>query len=109
MAGFKKAISYSLKPHELGFCGPQGVNNSKNILREYLAGKKYAEKLIRELLDEFKGASNYFRLIADSNSIKDYFDHKVIEAYWLGNELLDKVKVKDLKRMILLLFKVKEI
>ncbi len=32
-------------------------------------------------------------------SIEDYFDEKVIEAYWLGNSLLDKVKSKDLKNI----------
>lgn len=103
MQNLRKAISYSLKPHELGYCGQQGTN-SQHILRQFLLGKKYPEKLIRALLDEFKGAVNYFRLIARANNIQDYFDQQVIEAYWIGNSLLDKVKADDLKQMILTSF-----
>lgn len=100
MNGLKKAILYSLKPHELGYCGPQG-SASQNILKEYLLGKKYSDRLIREMLNEFKGAVSYYHLIAQANNIKDCFSKNIIEAYWLGNELLDKVKADDLGEMIL--------
>lgn len=101
MKGLKRAIAYSLKPHELDLCGPQCFDDSKMILKEYLLGKKYPEKVIRGLLDEFHGSSGYYRLIARSNGIKDYFDERIIEAYWIGNKLLDKVKTDDLKGVIL--------
>lgn len=101
MKGLKRAIAYSLKPHELDLCGPQCFDDSKNILKEYLLGENTQEKVIRDLLDEFHGSSGYYRLIARLNGIKDYFDERVIEAYWIGNRLLDKVKTEDLKEMIL--------
>lgn len=100
MDNFLKAIRYSCKPHELGFCGPQEVN-SKDILKKYLLGKKCSNKLIKKMLDEFIGAVSYYREIARLNNIKDYFDKRVIEAYWLGNGLLDNVKTDDLKNIIL--------
>ena len=40
-------------------------------------------------------------MIAEKNNINNFYDEKVVEAYWIGNELLDKVTVGDLKRIIL--------
>ena len=101
MQALKQAILYSLKPHELGLCGPQCVDDSKGILRRYFLGEDIPEDEIRELLKQFTGAYYYLELIAQANNIDDYFDAKVIEAYWLGNSLLDNVRTQDLKNMIL--------
>ena len=101
MQALKQAILYSLKPHELGLCGPQCVDDSKGILRRYFLGEDIPEDEIRELLKQFTGAYYYLELIAQANNIDDYFDAKVIEAYWLGNSLLDNVRTQDLKSMIL--------
>ncbi len=38
----------------------------------------------------------YLQLIARSNDIADPFDARVVEAYWIGNELLDGVEVRQL-------------
>ncbi|OGH89461.1 MAG: hypothetical protein A2469_03360 [Candidatus Magasanikbacteria bacterium RIFOXYC2_FULL_40_16] len=102
MNSLKRAIRYSLMPHELGYCGPDcNESKSKIILRDYLSGENYPEEKIRELLDEFIGAVSYYKLIAEKNNIDDYYDEKVVEAYWLGNDLLENVSVDDLKEMIL--------
>lgn len=101
MNGLKKAILYSLKPHELNFCGPLDVKNSKVILKEYALGKSYPREKIKSLLNEFHGAISYYSLIASKNKINNYYDKKVVEAYWTGNELLEKVKKRDLYEMIL--------
>lgn len=87
-------------PHELGYCGPCDADVSKQKLRDYLEGKNISEIEVRKLLDEFKGAITYYKLIAEKNNISDYYDAKVIEAYWLGNELLDNVTVEDIKKMV---------
>lgn len=100
MKKFKRAIRYSLKPHEMGLCGPLCLKNSKKILYEYLIGKKVPLKEVKDLLDDFCGAVSYYSLIAEKNGIKDKYDDKVIEAYWLGNDLLKKVKQEDIKKMI---------
>jgi hydrogenase maturation factor len=51
-------------------------------------------------LEAFEGAFFYYKLIAKSNKIKDIFDEKVVKAYWIGNNLLEKVKTEDLRKMI---------
>lgn len=101
MNGLKKGILYSLKPHELKLCGPRCVPDSQGILRRYVLGEKISERTVRKLLNEFHGASDYYRLIAKANGLKDYFGKNVVEAYWLGNQLLDKVSTDAIKRMIL--------
>lgn len=99
MNSLKKAISYSLRPHELGYCGPCDKDVSQKKLKDYMMGADVPEAEVRKLLDEFKGAVSYYKLIAEKNKIADYYDEKVIEAYWLGNELLDKIKVEDIVAM----------
>lgn len=91
MSELKLAALYSIKPHQLGFCGPQEEKN-KGILLKYLRGSKVSEKKIREILEGFEGAYPYYQRIAKSNNIKDPFDKRVVRAYWVGNELLEKAK-----------------
>ena len=97
MHGPKRAVLYGLRPHDLGYCGPKC--NSASILLDYLAGK-VSEQKIRKILKSFRGACPYYELIAKSNGIKDLFDDRVVEAYWLGNKLLDNVKHADLQKMV---------
>lgn len=44
----------------------------------------------------FTGARPYLELIARANQIADPFDPRVVEAYWIGNPLLDGVEVRQL-------------
>lgn len=98
MNGLKLAALYGLKPHQLGFCGPQDRN--RGVLLKYLKGEQFTEKEVREILEGFEAAYPYYKLIARSNNVKDPFDEQVIRAYWVGNELLDNVKISDLREMI---------
>jgi len=119
MSGLKLAALYGFFPHKLGFCGPQRrVNSSKDSPQEnssvaqiynFLCGEKVSQKKIREILEKFKGAFSYYRLIARTNRIKNPFNEKVVEAYWIGNRLLEKVKTQDLKRMIITEFSGKDL
>ena len=43
----------------------------------------------------------YLRLIAYENNISDPLDRRVVEAYWIGNELLENVSMKQLYRWLL--------
>jgi len=98
MSGLKRAILYGLKPHDLGFCGPK--EKATKTLLDFLLKKNIPEKKIKKILREFVGAYAYYRLIADKNGIKDPLDARVIEAYWIGNELLDQVDGLSLKRLV---------
>lgn len=99
MRGIRIAALYGFYPHRFGFCGLQ-KNSAKKILLDYLSGKKISEQKIRKILETFRGSFSYYKLIAKSNGIKDSFDEKVVKAYWLGNQLLEKVPIDSLKEMI---------
>ena len=101
MSGTKIAALYGIIPHKLGLCGPKEALKEK-ILEKFLQGKNNIKlSRIRKTLKEFKGAYPYYELIAKSNKIKDPFDERVVSAYWVGNDLLQKVKIKDLRKMII--------
>ena len=89
MQDIKRWLNYSYPPHKLGFCGP---------LRQ--AQGLRPKKITRHFLDEFEGVRSYCHLIAKKNKIKNPYSYKVLEAYWMGNKLLEKVKKKDLQEMI---------
>jgi hypothetical protein len=97
MRGVKRAILYGFAPHNLGFCGPKEKQTKKFL--NYLKTKK-EEKKIRKIFENFEGAYSYYELIAKKNGIKDPFNERVVEAYWLGNELLDKVDLASLKELV---------
>ena len=46
---------------------------------------------LRRLVRGFEGAWPYLELIAGAAGIPDPLDARVVEAYWVGNELLDRV------------------
>jgi hypothetical protein len=97
MDGIKFASRYSFRPNILGLCGPE--NDFK--LFNYVVGKDNNKSETKKLLEKFIGAFAYYRLIAKANKITNPFDYRVVEAYWIGNNLLKKVKGEDLKKMII--------
>jgi hypothetical protein len=78
---------YAFGPNRLGYCGPDA---SAELIGE--ASRPGGERAIRELARGFEGAWPYLELIATSNGIADPLDRRVVEAYWLGSELLDAVR-----------------
>lgn len=99
MSGLKIAALYGFFPHRLGFCGPREKSATSTLLR-YLLGKETSETKIRKVLEDFEGAFPYYKLIAKSNGIKDPFNERVVKAYWVGNQLLEKVPISSLREMI---------
>lgn len=96
MSGPKIAALYGLIPNRLGFCGPR-----QEILKEFLVGKLGIVDVI-PVLEKFEAAYSYYELIAQKNKIKTGpFNKKVVEAYWIGNELLEKVTADDLRQLII--------
>ena len=89
--GLLTCARYAFMPNKLQYCG--GTKNQD--LFEYSSNKK-SEPILSHLLEEFQTLYPYLKLIADSNKIKDVFDYRVVEAYWLGNELLDNVNMNKL-------------
>lgn len=95
-SGLLLFIRYAFMPNHLGYCG----GNDAEVLFEH-ATEGRSDDRIAPLLAKFSGALPYLRVIAAANSIADPFDHRVVQAYWLGNDLLARVEVADLNRSLL--------
>jgi hypothetical protein len=81
---------YAFGPNRFGYCGPDAANE---LLGEATSGD--GDRAIRELARGFEGAWPYLELIARANGIDDPLDRRVVEAYWLGSDLLDRVRPDD--------------
>jgi hypothetical protein len=84
--GALRFARFAYPPNELGYCGPDA---SSQLLEQVTAGA--ADQDLRRLLRGFEGAWPYLELIAAANGIGDPLDDRVVEAYWIGNALLDRV------------------
>ncbi len=76
---------YAYPPNELGYCGP---DDPRGLL---VRGTPEAAAEIARRARAFEGAWVYLELIAASAGITDPLDARVVEAYWLGNQLLESV------------------
>jgi len=90
-AGMVRFIHYSFMPNRLGYCGP----DQNTLLFQYgVAGE--ADPGLPPVLTKFLGPLPYLRTIASAAGISDIFDDRVVEAYWIGNSLLDHVNAREL-------------
>lgn len=84
--GGQMFVRYAYPPNERGSCGPAEFSTTF----EYgVAGTSDAG--LRVLASQFSGAWPYLELLAAEAGIGDPLDHRVVEAYWVGNDLLDRV------------------
>jgi hypothetical protein len=86
---------YAYPPNALGLCGA----DEPRTLLQY-GDARVSDPGLAEVARSFDGAWPYLTLIAHSNRIADPLDSRVVEAYWVGNELLDRVRADDLARHI---------
>jgi hypothetical protein len=77
---------YAYPPNALGYCGP---SDSAALLQYGAAG--VVDPGLAQLARGFAGAWPYLELIAGSCGIRDPLDRRVVEAYWVGNDLLESV------------------
>jgi hypothetical protein len=77
---------YAYGPNSLGYCGP---DESAELFAQATAGGE--QPVLRRLAGQFEGAYPYLELIALANGLADPLDAAVVEAYWLGNDLLNRV------------------
>jgi hypothetical protein len=76
---------YAYPPNERGYCGP---DDPAGLLA---AGSPAADAEVARRARQFEGAWVYLELIARAAGISDPLDARVVEAYWLGNDLLDGI------------------
>jgi hypothetical protein len=94
-AGALLFARYAYPPNALGLCGA----DSPGTLLEYGdAGE--SDGGLAELARTFEGAWPYLTLIAEANRIEDPLDPRVVEAYWVGNDLLSHVPPAALTRHV---------
>jgi Family of unknown function (DUF6390) len=78
---------YAYGPNRFGYCGP---DDADELLEAGAAGQ---DRVLRALAQRFEGAYPYLTLIARSAGIPDPLDRRVVEAYWLGSDVLRSVPV----------------
>lgn len=90
------AAKYAFMPNKLRYCG--GDKNSE--IFNYVT-QDFSDNGLNELLEEFATMYPYLRLIAEANKIFDPFDYRVVEAYWLGNDLLNNIDMQNFYRYMI--------
>jgi len=77
---------YAYPPNELGYCGP----DDHRALLDYGSGGA-VDRGFLQLAQGFSGAWPYLEFIATATGIRLPLDRRVVEAYWLGGDLLDRI------------------
>lgn len=74
---------FAFPPNALGLCGPEtGLTLPEHVRARRMDGE------LRRIAAGFEGAWPYLELIAGETRTRDPLDARVVEAYWLGNDLL---------------------
>ncbi|MFH0952541.1 MAG: DUF6390 family protein [Patescibacteria group bacterium] len=87
--GVGRCACYAFGPNKLHLCGPDANKEVFAYLKEGAS-----DQGLENILQGFQTLYPYLRQIAQANKIKDPFDDRVVEAYWLGNQLLEQVTTK---------------
>lgn len=93
MDSLRFAARYMFMPNRLKY------EDADNMLFSIACGQGDAKK-VAKMIEGTAGISLFLNLIAEKNKLK-MLDHRVLEAYWIGNELLDNVSSKDIKHVIM--------
>ena len=78
---------FALPPNQMGYCGP-----ADSALGDYLQ-RADSDGGLRQLASAFDGAWPYLSLISQNCAIADPLDRRVVEAYWLGGPMVDRVEM----------------
>ena len=93
MDGVALCARFSIATNRLQFCGP--ADAAPDLYRAIATGTGVAEA--REHLSRFEALMPYLVAISAKHGL-DPFDRRVVEAYWVGNELLDAFTRDDFMR-----------
>ena len=93
MDGILRCTRYAFGPNRLHYCGPNKNSEIKAYINE---GAKDAG--LEHLISKFQTLYPYLKYISRINGVADPFDDRVVEAYWLGNSMLEKTDQKSFYR-----------
>lgn len=88
--GLLTCAAYAFAPNYYQYCGP---DQNTQLLAHLFS--KASDPQLSEMLAKFGTLYAYLQTIAKANKITDPFDKRVVEAYWLGNSLLENVSAQD--------------
>jgi hypothetical protein len=94
-AGPVLCARYAYPPNSLHLCGPEKVKDL-----QYYSKSLIYDKGTYEIIKGFKTLYPYLLLIASENHIKDPFHPKVVDAYWIGNNLLTKINFRNYAKLL---------
>ncbi len=95
MQGVQLAARFSLATNRLKYCGP--AEAEPVLFRTIVEGKDLEAS--RTNLLRFEALEPYLAAIAAKHGL-DPLDHDVVEAYWIGNELLDDFTREDFRGIL---------
>ncbi len=95
MEGYQLAARFSLATNRLQFCGPSDAEPTLYRAIVDGAGREPAEAA----LSKFEALYPYLEAIAERSGLRP-FDHEVVEAYWIGNRLLDAFDREGFARIL---------
>lgn len=93
MDGILRCSKYAFGPNRFMYCGPDANKEISEYMRDGFIDGGFIG-----LMKSFEVMYPYLEHIAHVNKLSDPFDGRVVEAYWLGNNLLDKVDKPSLHR-----------
>lgn len=85
-SGLQLFARYAYPPNERGYCGP----GDHLALLEYRSAG-ITDAGLAELAKAFHGPWPYLQLMATATGAGAPFSHRIVEAYWVGNDLLDAI------------------
>jgi hypothetical protein len=95
MEGVQLAARFSIATNRLKYCGPADAEPA--LFQTIVEGKGLAAS--RSALLRFEALEPYLTAIAGKHGL-DPLDHHVVEAYWIGNELLDDFSRDDFRGIL---------
>lgn len=95
MDGVALCARFSIATNRLRFCGP--ADAEPTLYRAITEGRELEQA--RQALARFEALHPYLEAIASKHGL-DPFDERVVEAYWIGNELLDAFDRADFAALL---------
>ncbi len=95
MDGLSLAARFSIATNRLNYCGP--AEAEPLLYRAILSGA--GEPSTRRALEGFEALMPYLEAIGRKHGL-DPFDPRVVEAYWIGNDLLDTFGPADFRALL---------
>lgn len=83
MSGAAQFARFALPPNAYGYCGPADLD----LVAELVAAGESAVEEMRSVAQQFEGAWPYLEFLSDIAG-SDPLTAEVVEAYWIGNDLL---------------------